>query len=59
MRVHEKEPSAPERDGRQQTSCPHCGGELELLNIIPRLGARPRYRIFSCVSCKKIEWIEG
>jgi hypothetical protein len=59
MGSHDGPPPASESSSRKPECCLHCGGALELLNVIPRLGARPQYRIYGCVSCKKLEWIEG
>jgi DNA-directed RNA polymerase subunit RPC12/RpoP len=43
--------SAMEENGSRR--CPRCGGQLRLVNIIPRFGERPEIRIYECAQCDR------
>ena len=37
--------------------CTKCGKPSEWLTSLPRLGERPAYNIFRCITCSYVNWI--
>jgi len=37
--------------------CTKCGKPTEWLTSLPRLGDRPAYSIFRCITCSYVNWI--
>src|SRR5215831_20771994 len=54
---HDEPPTSHTRRADDPAACRHCGAPVELLNVLPRRGDQPEFRIFGCTSCTLIEWL--
>ena len=39
---------------RDDATCDTCGRKLTLVASLPRIGGRPRRRLYKCVHCQKV-----
>ena len=39
--------------------CPHCGGQMKLARVIPKLDAFPKLTAFQCLKCREVITVEG